>query len=48
MVVMSSLLKIEMVPESAASISSSVWIQAGSEVRLQKAERLAVWKETDL
>lgn len=45
---MSSLLKIEVVPESTASTRSSVWIQAGSEVRLQKAERLAVGRETDL
>lgn len=47
-VVMSSLLKIEMIAESAARISSSVGIQAGREVRLQKAKGLAVWKETDL
>uniref|UniRef100_A0A8D2MUY8 Rab-like protein 6 n=1 Tax=Zonotrichia albicollis TaxID=44394 RepID=A0A8D2MUY8_ZONAL len=39
---MSFLLKIELVPESAVSTSSSVQIQAGREGRLQKAERLAV------
>lgn len=45
---MSFLLKIELVPESAVSTSSSVQIQAGREGRLQKAERLAGGKKTDL
>lgn len=45
---MSFVLKIEQVPGSAAGTSLSVWIQAGWRGRLQKAERLAGGKKTDL